>query len=73
MPFTRADKLRLSVAYSLRKLKIPDRRGRLLTEPERYAIADHVVALLRLYGDQWKLDEEVSSPITPSWYFGSSK
>jgi hypothetical protein len=59
MPFTRADKLRSSVAYALFKMRIPDRKGRLLTEAERYAIADQVVALLRLYGDQWKLDEEV--------------
>jgi hypothetical protein len=59
MVYTRADKLRSSVAYALFKLKIPDRKGRLLTEAERYAVADQVVALLRLYGDQWRLDEEV--------------
>ena len=59
MPYTRADKLRSSVAYALFKLKVPDLKGRLLTEAERYAIADQVVVLLRLYGDQWRLDEEV--------------
>jgi hypothetical protein len=62
MPFTRAEKLRSSVAYALMKLRIPDRRGRLLKEDERYAVADHVVATLRLHGDQWRLDEEVEMP-----------
>ena len=56
---TRRDVLRSSIAYALRKVRIADRRGRLLTEEERYAIADQVVELLRLYGDRWKLDEEV--------------
>lgn len=59
MGYTRADKLRLSVAYALRRLRIDGRRGRLLTEQERFAIADQVVATLRLYGDQWRLDEEI--------------
>lgn len=63
MPYTRADKLRSSVAYAFFKLKIPDRKGRLLTEAERYAVADQVVVLLRLYGDQWRLDEEVKAQI----------
>lgn len=66
MPYTRAHKLRLSVAYALKGLKIPDRKGRLLTEAERYAIADRVVAALRLYGDQWQLDEELPSIIIRS-------
>lgn len=46
-------------AYAMRQLRIGDKRGRLLTEAERYAIADHVMASLRLYGDQWRLDEEI--------------
>jgi hypothetical protein len=59
MGYTRADKLRLSIAYALRRLQIDGRRGRILTEQERFAIADHVVATLRLYGDQWRLDEKI--------------
>jgi hypothetical protein len=62
MPYTRADKLRISVAYALFKLKVPDRKGRLLSEAERFAVADRVVAALRLYGDQWRLDEIVEAP-----------
>lgn len=62
MPYTRAAKLRSSVAYALLRLKIADKRGRLLTDAERFAIADKVVATLRLYGDQWRLDEEVELP-----------
>jgi hypothetical protein len=29
-----------------------------LTEDERYAVADHVVAQLKEHGDPWKLSEE---------------
>lgn len=47
MANTRAHKLRFSVAYALFRLKIADRKGRTLTEAERNAIADHVVATLR--------------------------
>jgi hypothetical protein len=41
---------------------VPDRKSRVLTEAERFAVADEVVAALRLYGDQWRLGEEVEIP-----------
>jgi hypothetical protein len=55
--------LRHSVAYALFKMRVPDRKGRLLAEAERFAVADEVVAMLRLYEDQWRLNEEVEIPV----------
>ena len=63
---TRAETLRTSIAYSFRKLRIGDKRGRLLTEAERYALADQVVTLLKPYGDLWRLNEPMPAPIKPS-------
>lgn len=73
MAYTRAAKLRSSIAYALFRLKVPDRKGRLLTEAERYAIADQVVAALRLYGDQWRLDEEIPDMTLGVGVFGREK
>ncbi len=55
---TKADQLRLAIAYALIDLKIHCRKGA-LSEADRAAIADHVVANLRKHGDQWKLDEPI--------------
>lgn len=53
---TKADQLRLAVAYALRDARVQGRKGA-LTEADRYAVADHVVTRLREHGDPWGLDE----------------
>lgn len=55
---TRADQLRLAIAFALIRLKIHGRKG-VLTDADRSAIAEHVVTQLRQYGDPWRLDEEL--------------
>jgi hypothetical protein len=47
---TKADQLRLAIAYALRDLKIQGRKG-VLTEVDRYAIADAVIIRLTQSGD----------------------
>jgi hypothetical protein len=37
-----------------------------LTEEERYAVADHVVAQLKERGDPWRLNEEAPTAEPPS-------
>jgi hypothetical protein len=37
-----------------------------LTEAERYAVADHVVAQLKQRGDPWRLSEEARPSKPPS-------
>lgn len=55
---TRGDQLIFAIAYALRGLKA---RGRTpsLSEVDRYAIAELVVARLREHGDPWRLDDEL--------------
>jgi hypothetical protein len=55
---TRAETLRYGVAFALFKLRIPDRRERLLTEDERFAVADHVMESLRQYRDAAKFQTD---------------
>jgi hypothetical protein len=59
--------LRYAVAYALmRSRKIVRGLKEGLTEEERYAVADHVVAQLKDRGDPWRLSEEVKPPPPPS-------
>jgi hypothetical protein len=53
---TRGDVLRYNLAYALiRASKIVRGLRQALTEDERYAVADHVVAQLKQHGDPWGL------------------
>jgi hypothetical protein len=64
---TRAEVLRYAIAFALRrsrKLIRGLKDG--LTEQERYAVADHVVALLKDRGDPWRLNEEAPTAEPPS-------
>ncbi len=59
---TRGDVLRYRLAYALiRASKIVRGLRQGLTEPERYAVADHVVAQLNEHGDPWQLSEEAAT------------
>jgi hypothetical protein len=52
---TRGDVLRYSIAFALSRVrKIVRGLKEGLTEHERYAVADHVVAQLKERGDPWK-------------------
>jgi len=56
---TRGDMLRCRIAFALiraRKIVRGLRQG--LSEEERYAVADHVVAQLKEHGDPWRLAED---------------
>jgi hypothetical protein len=64
---TKADQLRLAIAYALRDLKIQGRKGA-LTEADRYAIADAAITRLTECGDRWNLDEEI-----PLFFHGPPK
>lgn len=56
---TRGDVLRYRIAFALsRAVKIVRGLRQGLSEAERYAVADHVVAQLSEHGDTWKLSEE---------------
>jgi hypothetical protein len=55
---TRGDQLAHAVAYALRRVRIPGRRGS-LSEAERYRVADTLVAKLKENGDPWRLSEEL--------------
>jgi hypothetical protein len=56
---TRGDVLRYNLAYALiRASKIVRGLRQALTERERYAVADHVVAQLKEHGDPWHLSEK---------------
>jgi hypothetical protein len=60
---TRGDVLRYRIAFALmraRKIVRGLRQG--LSEDERYAIADHVVAQLKEHGDPWQLSEDAPTP-----------
>jgi hypothetical protein len=56
---THGDILRYRMAFALARASKIIRGLKLgLTEAERYAIADHVVAQLKERGDPWRLSEE---------------
>jgi hypothetical protein len=64
---TRGDVLRYAIAFALRRArKIIRGLTDGLTEEERYAVADHVVAQLRERGDPWRLNEEARTADPPS-------
>lgn len=64
---TRGDILRYAIAFALRRAKKIVRGLRQeLTEAERFAVADHVVAQLKERGDPWHLDEEAKSGSAPT-------
>ena len=59
--------LRYNLAYALiRASKIVRGLRQALTEPERYAVADHVGTQLKRHGDPWHLSEEAPSRGGPS-------
>jgi hypothetical protein len=56
---TRGQVLRYAIAFALRRARKIVRGAKTeMTEPERYAIADHVVDQLMQRGDPWGLREE---------------
>jgi hypothetical protein len=56
---TRGDILRYRIAFALRRAaKVVRGLRQALTEADRYAVADHVVAQLKEHGDPWQLAEE---------------
>jgi hypothetical protein len=64
---TRGDILRYSLAFALRhasKVVRGLRQG--LSEDERYAVADHVVAQLKDRGDPWGLNDEAKPARGPT-------
>jgi hypothetical protein len=64
---TRGEVLRYALAYALRRSrKIVRGLKEGLTEPERYAVADHVVSQLKDRGDPWRLNEEQLTAKPPS-------
>ena len=54
---TRGDRLTHTIAYALRRVRLPGRRA--LSEAERFQIAETVVAKLLENGDPWRLQEEL--------------
>jgi len=66
-PMTRGDILRYRIAFALsRASKIIRGLKQGLTEAERYAVADHVVAQLKERGDPWGLSEEAKAKPPPT-------
>ena len=66
-PMTRGELLRYAIAFALRRArKIIRGLKDGLTEEERYAVADHVVAQLKDRGDPWRLNEEAQTADPPS-------
>jgi hypothetical protein len=64
---TRGEVLKFALAYALRRSrKIIRGLKEGLSEEERYAVADHVVAQLKERGDPWRLDEEAPTAKPPS-------
>ena len=62
----RGEVLRYAIAYALqRSRKVIRGLKEGLSEGERYAVADHVVAQLKERGDPWRLDEEVKPAPPP--------
>jgi hypothetical protein len=64
---TRGEELRYAIAFALRRArKIIRGLKDGLTEEERYAVADHVVAHLKDRCDPWRLNEEAPKAQPPS-------
>jgi hypothetical protein len=64
---TRGDILRYRIAFALsRASKIIRGLKQGLSETERYAVADHVVAQLKERGDPWNLSEEAKPKPPPT-------
>ena len=64
---TRGDVLHYAIAFALiRARKIVRGLKQTLTENERHAVADHVVAQLKEHGDPWRLSEEVRPKSGPT-------
>jgi hypothetical protein len=64
---TRGDLLRYKLAFALRHaVKVVRGLRHGLTEDERYAVADRVVAQLREHGDPWRLDDEAKPQRGPT-------
>ena len=64
---TRGDLLRYAIAFALmRARKIVRGLKQCLTEDERHAVAEHVVAQLKNHGDPWRLSEEVRPKSGPT-------
>lgn len=62
---TRGEILRYRIAFALRRaVKVVRGLRQGLTEAERYAVADDVVAQLKKYGDPWRLSEKAESKNT---------
>ena len=64
---TQGEVLRYAIAFALggaSKIVRGLKQG--LTEEERYAVADHVVAQLTDRGDPWRLNEEARTAEPPS-------
>jgi hypothetical protein len=63
---TRGDVLKYAIAFALmRARKIVRGLKQGLTEDERHAIADHVVAQLKQHGDPWQLSDEAQRAPAP--------
>ncbi len=59
--------LQYAIAYALRRShKIVRGLKEGLSEGERYAVADHVVAQLKERGDPWRLEEEAKPAPPPT-------
>lgn len=64
---TRGDILRYSLAFALRRAsKVVRGLRQGLSEDERYAVADHVVAQLKERGDPCGLDDEAKPKRGPT-------
>ena len=64
---TRGDTLRYNLAFALgRASKIVRGLRQGLSEDERYAVADHVVAQLKERGDPWGLNDEATPARGPT-------
>ena len=64
---TRGDVLKYRLAFALsRAAKVVRGLRQGLTEDERYAVADHVVAQLKDGDDPWRLSDEAQPKIGPT-------
>jgi hypothetical protein len=64
---TRGEVLRYAIAYALRRSrKIIGGLKEGLSEYERHAVADHVVAQLKERDDPWRLNEEAPTAKPPT-------
>jgi hypothetical protein len=67
LDMTRGEVLRYAIAYALRRSrKIIRGLKEGLSEYERHAVADHVVAQLEECGDPWRLNEEAPTAKPPT-------